>query len=52
MAPCDHEDADTRLLIHLKDAFLNDCTTCLVRTVDTEVIVIIRGKFQHLMTLC
>jgi len=52
MAPRDHEEADTRLLIHLKDALLNECTTCLVRTVDTDVIVFILGKFQHLMTLC
>jgi len=52
MALCDHEEADTRLLIHLKDALLNDCTNCLVCTVDTDVQVILLGKFHYLMTLC
>lgn len=28
MAQCDHEEVDTRLLIHLQDALLNGCTTC------------------------
>ena len=37
MPECNHEEADTRMLIHLQDAL----DTCLVRTVDTDVIVII-----------
>jgi 5'-3' exonuclease len=52
MTPCDHEEADTRLLIHLQDALLNGCATCTVRTVDTDVVVILIGKFHHLITLC
>lgn len=52
MAPCDHEEADTRLLIHLQDALQNGCTNCLVRTVDTDVVVILIGKFHHLITIC
>ena len=52
MEPCDHEEADTRLLVHLRDALQNDCTNCLVRTVDTDVIVILIGKFHQLMNLC
>ncbi len=52
MAPCDHEEADTRLLIHVQDALLNGCTNCLVRTVDTDVVVILIGKFHHLIALC
>ena len=52
MVPCDHEEADTRLLIHLQDSLRNDCTNCLVHTVDTDVIVILIGKFHHLTTLC
>ena len=36
MELCDHEEADTRLLIHLLDALRNGCTNCLVRTVDTH----------------
>ena len=51
MELCDHEEADTRLFIHLLDALQNGCTNCLVRTVDTDVIVILIGKFHELITL-
>ena len=49
MQACNHEEADTRILIHLQDALDNGATTCLVRTVDTDVIVIIVGKFYDLL---
>ena len=52
MAPCENEELDTRLLIHLQDALQNDCTNCLVRTVDKDVVVILIGKFNHLINLC
>ena len=52
MALCDHEEADTRLLIHLQDALLNGCVKCVMRTVDTDVVVILIGKLHHLITLC
>ncbi|CAG2061404.1 unnamed protein product, partial [Timema podura] len=41
MPPCDHEEADTRLLIHLQDAPRNGCTNCMVHTVDMNVVVIL-----------
>ena len=52
MQPCNHEEADTRLIIHLEDALLNNCSNCSVRTVDTDVVVILIGKFHYLITLC
>lgn len=48
MPPCDHEEADTRIVIHLQDALSMGCTTCLVRTVDTDVVVILIGMFHSL----
>lgn len=30
MQACNHEEADTRILIHLQDALDNGATTCLV----------------------
>ena len=48
MPECNHEEAGTRMLIHLQDALENGATTCLVRTVDTDVIVIIVGKLHYL----
>ena len=38
MGPCDHEEADTILLIHLQDATQNSCTKCVVGTVGTDVV--------------
>ncbi len=52
MVPCDHEEADTRLLIHLQDSLQNDSTNCVVHTVDTDVVAILIGKFHYLTTLC
>ena len=49
--PCNHEEADTRLLVHLVDALKNGSNTCMVRTVGTDMIVTIIGKFHHLLTL-
>ena len=48
MPECNHEDADTRMLIHLQDALENGGNNCLVRTVDTDAIVIIVEKLHYL----
>ena len=48
MPECNHEEADTRMLIHLQDALENGANTCLVCTVDTDVIVIIVEKVHYL----
>ena len=49
MQAYNHEEADTRILIHLQDALHNGATTCLVRSVDTDVIVIIIARFYDLL---
>lgn len=51
MAQCDHEEADSRLLVHITDAILHGHSTCIVRSVDTDVIVILLGKFNYFKTL-
>lgn len=51
MGACDHEEADTRLVVHLQDAVQRGLTKCLLRTVDTDVVVILIGKFHHLVSL-
>ncbi len=50
MGPCNHEEADTRLLIHLLDALKKGAAKCLVRTVDTDVIVILIGKYYSIIS--
>ncbi len=51
MSLCDHEEAVTRLIVHIGDALTKGWSTCLVRTVDTDVVVILIGKFFHFKTL-
>ena len=48
---CDHEEADTRLLVHIQDAMKEGHKNCLIRTVDSDVLVILIGKFHHLMSI-
>lgn len=42
---CDHEEADTRIPLHLYDAVQQGATNIVVRTVDTDIIVILVGLF-------
>lgn len=51
MLPCDHEEANTRIhqLIYLLNALEHGSSTCLVRAVDTDVVVILTGKFHALL---
>ena len=51
MASCDHEEADTRLIVHIVDALTKGWNTCLVRSVDTDIVVILVGKFHYFTTL-
>ena len=48
MLPCNHEEADTRIQIHLLDALEHGCSTCLVLTMDTDVV----GKFHAQISSC
>ncbi len=48
MSSCDHEEADTRMCIHIKDCLEKGARVIFVRTVDTDVIVIIAGLFFQL----
>ncbi len=42
---CDHEEADTRIALHLYDAVNQGATNILVRTVDIDVIATLAGLF-------
>ena len=49
MPDCNHEEADTRMVVHLRHALLMEgAITVLVRTADTDVVVILVGKFHDL----
>lgn len=48
MQPCNHEEADTRIILHIVDALKNGAKSIFVRTVDTDVIVILAGHYYQL----
>lgn len=52
MESCNHEEADTRLMVHLLDAILNGYHKVLIRTVDTDVVVIVIGRFSYFKSIC
>lgn len=49
MPECNHEEADTRIVVHILHAIQDgQAKAVLVRSVDTDVVVILIGKFHFL----
>ena len=48
LAPCTHEDADTRMLLHVQDAVQQGYEKVVIRTFDTDVLVLAVAIFQQL----
>lgn len=38
--PCNHEEADTRMMVHVADAVAQGYTKIMLRTVDTDVVAL------------
>jgi len=51
MAECNHEEADTRMVVHVDHAVTDGATHIQVRTVDTDVVVILTGLLHHLLVI-
>ncbi|KXJ19758.1 hypothetical protein AC249_AIPGENE21499 [Exaiptasia diaphana] len=51
MPKCNHKEANKRLLVHVADALQRGSKEVSVRTVDTDVVVILIGHFYNLMRL-
>ena len=51
MDDCNHQEADTRIMVHIRHALEHGAETVLVRTVDTDVVVILVGLFFDLVTI-
>ena len=49
MVDCNHEEADTRIVVHILHALELGMKTIKVRTVDTDVVVILAGIFHELV---
>lgn len=50
LAPCNHEEADSRMLLHAYHASQDGHHTILIRTVDTDVVVLAVSVAQQLPT--
>ena len=48
LAPCTHEEAVTRILLHMEDAVKQGCNKVSIRTVDTDVVVLAVASAQRL----
>jgi len=48
LAPCYHEEADTRLFLHAADAIKKGSRKLCIRTVDTDVVVIAISTFKDI----
>lgn len=48
ISPCNHEEADTRVFLHVNDMSLQGHSKITVRTVDTDVLVIAVSVFARL----
>lgn len=48
LSPCTHEEADTRLLLHATDAGRNGYQKVMIRTVDTDVVVLCISLFTQM----
>ena len=48
LTPCNHEEADTRMLVHAADASKAGYKNIIIRTVDTDVVIISIAMTQNL----
>ena len=48
LAPCNHEEADTRIFLHILHAARSGHLKICIRTVDTDVVVIALSMFDKL----
>jgi hypothetical protein len=49
MSLCNHEEADTRIVVHILHALEQDMKIIKVRTVDTDVVTILIGAYFNLV---
>lgn len=49
MPNCNHEEADTIIVVHVLHALQQGCKTVQVRTVDTDVVVVLVGAIHKVL---
>ena len=51
MPPCSHEEADSRMIVHILDALEEGNNVFMVRTVDTNVVAVCMGRFYSIFEI-
>ena len=51
IAPCTHEEADNRIMLHVKHAVANSHTKVTIKTVDSDVVVIALSWYRHISNI-
>ena len=49
MATSDHEEADTKIVLHVHDSLEKGSRKIMIRTVDTDIVVILIGHFHSIV---
>ena len=45
LSPCNHEEADTRVILHALDAARKEACKILIRTIDTDIVILAIAYF-------
>ena len=48
LSPCNHEEADTRAFLHIKDKARNGCKKLAIRNADADVLILAISSFNEL----
>ena len=51
LSPCNHEEADTRIFVHVSSLVLKGHKNIIIATVDTDVVIIAIAKFNQLVSI-
>ena len=51
LSPCNHQEADTRMILHVADAINEGYMKILLRTVDTDVVILAVTAAAKLSTI-
>lgn len=52
LSPCSHEEADTRMVLHLSNIVNEGYSKIIIRTVDTDVLVLVTAAYHDLNENC
>ena len=52
LGTCNHLEADVRIIVHIIDAIQSGCDHVTVRTVDSDIVILLVGFMSHFRQVC